>query len=43
MRRTFFKGEDAQLQAAIDYLEKKIAEEPVEPVLPPAHPDKSGK
>jgi tricorn protease len=38
-----FKGEDAQLQAAIDYLEKKIAEEPVDPVLPPAHPDKSGR
>jgi len=38
-----FNGEDAQLQAAIDYLEKKIAEEPVDPVLPPRHPDKSGK
>ena len=37
-----FKGEDAQLQAAIDYLEKKIAEEPVDPVLPPPHLDKSG-
>jgi len=37
-----FKGEDAQLQAAIDYLKKKIAEEPVDPVLPPPHPDKSG-
>ena len=38
-----FKGEDAQLQAAIDYLKKKIAEEPVDPVLPPPHPDKSGR
>lgn len=36
-----FQGEDAQLQAAIDYLRKKIAEEPVDPVLPPPHPDKS--
>ena len=38
-----FKGEDAQLQAAIDYLKKKIAEEPVDPMLPPPHPDKSGR
>ena len=38
-----FQGEDAQLQAAIDYLRKKIAEEPVDPVLPPPHPDKSGR
>ena len=38
-----FQGEDAQLQAAIDYIRKKIAEEPVDPVLPPPHPDKSGR
>ncbi|HEV2355920.1 MAG TPA: hypothetical protein VGR89_16840, partial [Puia sp.] len=36
-----FRGADAQLDAAIDYLKKKIAAEPV--VVPPAppHPDKS--
>jgi tricorn protease len=37
-----FKGEDAQLQFAIDYLEKKIAEEPVDDMPVPEHPDKSG-
>jgi tricorn protease len=36
-----FKGEDAQLQAAITYLQKRIKEKPV-PVPPrPAFPDKS--
>jgi tricorn protease len=36
-----YKGKDAQLQAAIDYLKKKIKEEPVQPVKVPPHPDKS--
>ncbi len=38
-----FNGEDAQLDAAIRYLQKKIEEEPVEIPLPPPHPDKSGR
>lgn len=38
-----FKGGDAQLQAAIDYLEKKIHEEPVKRPEPPKFPDKSLK
>ncbi len=38
-----FEGEDAQLDAAIDYLKKKIAEEPVEPLRHPPYPDKSFK
>jgi len=39
--RATFKGEDAQLDAAIDYLMEKVREEPV-PVPPrPAYPDKS--
>ena len=37
-----FNGEDAQLQYAIDYLKDKIESEPVDDVLPPPHPDKSG-
>ncbi|MEQ9404860.1 MAG: S41 family peptidase [Cyclobacteriaceae bacterium] len=36
-----FKGEDAQLQAAIDYLQKLIKEDPREVPPPPAYPDKS--
>lgn len=36
-----FNGRDAQLEAAIEFLEKKIAEEPIEPLAPPKHPDKS--
>ncbi|HXV75009.1 MAG TPA: S41 family peptidase [Candidatus Polarisedimenticolaceae bacterium] len=36
-----FNGEDAQLDAAIDWLEKRIAEQPVERWSPPAYPDKS--
>ncbi len=38
-----FEGKDAQLQAAIQYLEKKIAEEPVPVPPPPAYPNKSPK
>jgi len=38
-----YKGKDAQLEFAIDYLTKQIAKEPV-PITPaPAHPDKSFK
>jgi tricorn protease len=36
-----FNGKDAQLEAAVEFLKKKIAEEPVEPLTPPKHPDKS--
>ena len=36
-----FKGEDAQLDAAIEFLRKKIREEPVEEWIMPAHPDKA--
>jgi tricorn protease len=36
-----FKGEDAQLDAAIELLEKLIAEDPREVPQPPAYPDKS--
>lgn len=38
-----FKGEDAQLRAAVEFLEKKIAEKPVLPVKRPVFPDKSFK
>jgi tricorn protease len=36
-----FKGSDAQLQAAIDLLLKKIAEDPRDVPPVPAYPDKS--
>jgi len=36
-----FKGEDAQLNAAIELLEKLIAEDPREVPKPPTYPDKS--
>jgi len=36
-----FKGEDAQLEAAIEFLRQKIREEPVEEWVMPPHPDKS--
>ena len=36
-----FLGEDAQLDAAINYLLKKIEEDPREVPDPPDHPDKS--
>ena len=38
-----YNGSDAQLDAAIEYLKKKIAAEPVEVPQAPAHPDKSFK
>ena len=38
-----FKGSDAQLDAAIQYLLKEIAEKPVPPLSPPQGPDKSFK
>ena len=36
-----FLGEDAQLKAAIDYLQKQIRDSPVAEPKPPAYPDKS--
>jgi tricorn protease len=36
-----FKGEDAQLEAAIDFLQEKIRQEPVEDWIQPPHPDKA--
>jgi tricorn protease len=36
-----YQGKDAQLDAAVDYLKKKIAAEPVEVPQAPPHPDKS--
>ena len=36
-----FNGRDAQLEAAIELLQKRIEEEPIDPWEPPAHPDKS--
>ncbi len=36
-----FKGQDAQLRAAVDYLLKTIQEKPVEPPVVPPFPDKS--
>lgn len=38
-----YKGKDAQLDFAIEYLKKKIKEEPVNVPPPPLHPDKSFK
>jgi tricorn protease len=38
-----YKGKDAQLETAVDYLKKKIAAEPVEVPKAPPHPDKSFK
>jgi tricorn protease len=38
-----FKGKDKQLEFAIDYLKKKIKDEPIEVPKPPAYPDKSFK
>ncbi len=38
-----FKGEDAQLQAAIDYLQEQIRKNPVDIPEPPPYPDKSFK
>lgn len=36
-----FEGKDAQLEAAIRYLQEKIKAEPVPPIEAPAYPDKS--
>lgn len=36
-----FKGEDAQLKAAVEHLKKQIADKPIAPVRAPAKPDKS--
>jgi tricorn protease len=38
-----FEGKDAQLEAAIEYLNRKLVEEPVEVPAPPPYPDKSGR
>lgn len=38
-----FKGKDAQLQTAIDYLKQQIKEHPVDVPKAPPHPDKSFK
>ena len=38
-----FQGDDAQLRAAVDYLQQKIAAEPVTLPEVPKHPDKSWK
>jgi tricorn protease len=35
-----FQGRDAQLEAAIKYLQDKIKKEPVEVPKPPAYPNK---
>lgn len=36
-----FEGKDAQLDAAIEYLQKRIKEDPVPPMPPPKYPNKS--
>jgi len=36
-----FRGEDAQLDAAVDHLLQRIEEEPIPELAPPAYPDKS--
>ncbi len=38
-----YKGKDAQLEFAVDYLKKEIIAHPVEVPVAPAHPDKSFK
>ena len=38
-----FNGKDAQLEAAIEFLQKKISEDPREVPPPPTYPDKSFK
>lgn len=43
MPHATFKGEDAQLKAAVEHLQKLIAEKPVPPITRPAYPDKSFK
>ncbi|HSK78444.1 MAG TPA: S41 family peptidase [Thermoanaerobaculia bacterium] len=39
--RATFDGKDAQLEAAIRYLEEKIKAEPIPPIKAPGYPDKS--
>jgi tricorn protease len=39
--RQTFDGKDGQLEAAIEFLKKKIAEEPIDVPPAPPHPDKS--
>lgn len=41
--RATFNGQDAQLEAAIKYLQEEIKKHPVERPKPPAYPDKSLK
>ncbi len=36
-----FNGRDRQLEAAIDYLKRKLLEDPIPPLVAPAYPDKS--
>ncbi|RPH53725.1 protease, partial [bacterium] len=36
-----FAGKDAQLEAALRYLQEKIEKEPVPPIKPPGYPDKA--
>jgi tricorn protease len=36
-----FKGRDAQLEKAIEYLKEKLEKEPVQVPAPPPYPDKS--
>jgi tricorn protease len=38
-----FEGKDAQLDAAIQYLQQRIKEKPIEPPPVPKYPDKSFK
>ena len=38
-----FKGEDAQLDAAVKYLKDKIKAEPIEPPKAPVHPNRALK
>ena len=38
-----YKGKDAQLELAVEYLKKQITAEPVEVPQAPPHPDKSFK
>jgi len=38
-----FKGKDAQLEAAIEYLQKRIKEKPVPPPVIPKFPNKTGR
>jgi tricorn protease len=37
-----FEGGDAQLEAAVEYLKRRMREDPVPPPAHPPYPDKSG-